>query len=69
MKKFRIQANYEYSADEIIAATEEEAYDIFLANLDSYYVGLYDYSCEEEAEVCENCEVELEDCECEDEDD
>jgi hypothetical protein len=66
MQSFTIKATYEYEAEGIIAANEEEAYDIFIKNLDAYYVGPEDYSCEADFEVCEHCEVDINECECED---
>ena len=69
LKKFDISATYSYEAEGIIAKDEDEAYKIFLANLNDYYTGMEDYSCEEMVDVCEDCEQELEDCECEEEND
>lgn len=68
MKKFRVMAQYEYEAEEIIAKDEDEAYTIFLNNLNDYYVSMEAYECEEIAEVCEHCEQDIDECECEDED-
>jgi hypothetical protein len=69
MKKFDIRATYEYVAEGIIAKDEDEAYKIFLENLNDYYSGMEDYSCEEDGDVCEDCEQDIDDCDCEPEDD
>ena len=69
MKRFTITATYSYEAEDIIAKDEDEAYSIFLKNLNDYYTGMEDYSCEEESEVCEDCELDTDDCECEEEND
>ena len=68
MQSFTIKATYEYEAEGIIAENEDEAYKIFISQLDSYYVGPEDYSCEADFEVCEHCEVDVDECECEEED-
>jgi hypothetical protein len=69
LKRFNITATYEYEAEGILAKDEDEAYKIFLANLNDYYSGMEDYSCEEDGDVCEDCEDDTDDCECEEEDD
>lgn len=46
MAKFYIKAQYEYEG-EVEADTREEAEQLFLDELDSYYAGTYDYECEE----------------------
>lgn len=46
MARFFIQAQYEYSG-EVEARTEEEAEQIFLDDLNSYYYGTYSYEIEE----------------------
>jgi hypothetical protein len=69
MKRFNITATYEYEAEGILAKDEDEAYKIFLENLNDYYSGMGDYSCEEDGDVCEDCEQDIDDCDCEPEDD
>ena len=69
MKKFDIRATYEYVAEGIIAEDEDEAYKIFLANLNDYYSGTEELEIEEDGDVCEDCEDDIDDCECEEEDD
>jgi len=68
MKKFDIRATYEYEAEGIIAENEDEAYKIFLANLNDYYSGTEELEIEEDGDVCENCEQDIDECDCEDED-
>ena len=68
MQSFTIKATYEYEAEGILAKDEDEAYKIFLANLNDHYVGMEDYSCEADFEVCEDCECDIDECECEEED-
>jgi hypothetical protein len=68
MKKFDIRATYEYVAEGIIAENEDAAYNIFLANLNDHYSGTEELEIEEDGDVCENCEEDIDDCECEDED-
>jgi hypothetical protein len=68
MKKFDIRATYEYVAEGIIAEDEDEAYKIFLANLNDYYSGTEELEIEEDGDVCEDCEDDIDDCECEEED-
>ena len=46
MATYQISAVYEYSG-EVEADSEEEAYQTFIANLDSYYFGVYSYEVEE----------------------
>ena len=46
MTRFNINAMYEYEA-EIEANTEAEAYDLFLADLNTYYVGAYSIDIDE----------------------
>lgn len=65
MKKFTIRATYEYEAEGIVAENEDEAYKIFLSDLNDHYVGMEEYECEEEGDVCEDCEEDVDDCECE----
>jgi hypothetical protein len=69
MKKFDIRATYEYVAEGIIAKDEDEAYNIFLANLNDYYSGTEDLEIDEDGDVCEYCEQDIDDCDCEPEDD
>ena len=69
MKKFDIRATYEYQAEGIIAEDEDAAYKIFLSNLNDYYVGTDEYEVEEDGDVCEYCEQDIDECDCEDEDD
>jgi hypothetical protein len=68
MKKFDVRATYEYVAEGIIAENEDEAYKIFLANLNDHYSGTEELEIEEDGDVCENCEEDIEDCDCEEED-
>ena len=53
MATYKITAKYEYEA-EIEAGSEAEAESLFLKDLNDYYVGTYDYDCEELAS-CRNC--------------
>lgn len=69
LKRFNITATYEYVAEGIIAEDEDEAYKIFLANLNDYYSGTEELEIEEDGDVCEDCEDDIDDCECEEEDD
>jgi hypothetical protein len=46
MAKFYIKAQYEYEG-EVEADTAEEAEQLFLDELDTYYAGTYEYECEE----------------------
>ena len=69
MKKFDVRATYEYVAEGIIAETEDEAYDIFLKNLNDYYHGTDELEIEEDGEVCEDCESDIDECDCDPEDD
>ena len=68
MKKFDVRATYEYVAEGIIAENEDEAYKIFLANLNDHYSGTEELEIEEDGDVCEDCESDIDDCYCEDED-
>jgi len=68
MKKFDIRATYEYVAEGIIAEDEDAAYNIFLANLNDYYSGTEDLEIEEDGDVCEDCEQDIDECDCEEED-
>lgn len=69
MQSFTIKATYEYEAEGILAKDEDEAYKIFLANLNDYYSGTEELEIEEDGDVCEDCEDDIDDCECEEEDD
>ena len=69
LKRFNITATYEYEAEGIIAKDEDEAYKIFLANLNDYYSGTEELEIEEDGDVCEDCEQDIDDCDCEPEDD
>jgi hypothetical protein len=68
MKKFDVRATYEYVAEGIIAENEDEAYKIFLANLNDHYSGTDELEIEEDGDVCEYCELDIDECECEEED-
>lgn len=46
MGKFYIEAKYEY-AGEVEADNAEQAYELFIDDLDTYYVGTYDYEIDE----------------------
>lgn len=53
MATYNIKAQYEYEA-EIEADSPEEAEKLFLADLDTYYVGTYEFECDKVAE-CTEC--------------
>jgi hypothetical protein len=63
MATYYIKAQYEYEGA-VEANSPEEAEKIFLDDLNSHYAGTYDYECKE---VCAECEEELEDCACDEE--
>jgi hypothetical protein len=66
MPKYTITATYEYATSSPIEAeNEDKAYKIFLDDLNSYYQSTEDLDIEE-VEVCEECDEELDECECED---
>ncbi len=65
MATYYIKAQYEYEGA-VEANSPEEAEKIFLDDLNSHYAGTYSYECEE---VCADCEQELEDCTCDEEED
>ena len=69
MKKFDVRATYEYVAEGIIAKDEDEAYKIFLSNLNDHYSGTEELEIEEDGDVCEYCEQDIDECDCDPEDD
>jgi hypothetical protein len=69
MQSFTIKATYEYEAEGILAKDEDEAYKIFLANLNDHYSGTEELEIEEDGDVCEDCEQDIDECDCEPEDD
>lgn len=56
MKRYNIRAVYEYATDGIIAENEDEAYKIFIQDLNNYYVGLDELEVDEDGDVCPDCE-------------
>jgi hypothetical protein len=53
MAKFYVKATYDY-AGEVEADNDEQAYDIFLTQLDMYYDGLYSLDISEVEDVEES---------------